>query len=289
MGQLALNQLLVTMDGIDNPPFWRRFWTNRINTWLDASYIVPRRLGKHSLRLPPPRADREPDLLHRGDERPARGARPGTPPAGPHGTPRLVPHADEEGPRGHLRACTSARSRTDPELDGPKARDEMARITSGYSPAMIEQVCSMALTHAHHDGREQFTREDIVEAMTTVESGTAVGVEYVPEETRAVAIHEAGHAVASHVFLKGNESTASRSECAEDRSAITKRWRKRSASASGAARRWETSSGHWARWLPSTSSTARTSNGVGGDLQHATGPRRMDGRACQAWGQTHLL
>ena len=61
---------------------------------------------------------------------------------------------------------------------------------------MIEQVCSMALTHAHHDGREQFTREDIVEAMTTVESGTAVGVEYVPEETRAVAIHEAGHAVA---------------------------------------------------------------------------------------------
>ena len=31
MGQLALNQLLVTMDGIDNPPFWRRFWTNRLN------------------------------------------------------------------------------------------------------------------------------------------------------------------------------------------------------------------------------------------------------------------
>jgi ATPase family protein associated with various cellular activities (AAA) len=27
MGQLALNQLLVTMDGIDNPPFWRRFFT----------------------------------------------------------------------------------------------------------------------------------------------------------------------------------------------------------------------------------------------------------------------
>src|SRR5581483_3438931 len=55
MGQLALNQLLVTMDGIDNPPFWRRFWTNRINTFLDASYIVPRRLGKYSLRLPAPR------------------------------------------------------------------------------------------------------------------------------------------------------------------------------------------------------------------------------------------
>jgi ATP-dependent Zn protease len=85
-------------------------------------------------------------------------------------------------------------------------------ITDGFavthnSPAMIEQVCSMALTHAHHDGRLQFTRDDIVEAMTTVESGTAVGVEYVPAETRAVAIHEAGHAAAAHVALKGAEST----------------------------------------------------------------------------------
>jgi len=43
-GQLALNQLLVTMDGIDNPPFWRRFWTNRLNNFLDATYVVPRRI-----------------------------------------------------------------------------------------------------------------------------------------------------------------------------------------------------------------------------------------------------
>ena len=43
--------------------------------------------------------------------------------------------------------------------------------------------------------------------MTTVESGTAINIEYVPDETRAVAIHEAGHAVASHVFMKDTEST----------------------------------------------------------------------------------
>ena len=77
----------------------------------------------------------------------------------------------------------------------------------GYSPAMIEQVCSMALTIAHHSGREAFGWDDLVEAMTTVESGTAINVEYVPEETRAVAIHEAGHAVAAHAYLKGAEST----------------------------------------------------------------------------------
>jgi len=35
-GQLALNQLLVVMDGIDNPPFFRRLFTNWTNTFLDA-------------------------------------------------------------------------------------------------------------------------------------------------------------------------------------------------------------------------------------------------------------
>jgi hypothetical protein len=75
------------------------------------------------------------------------------------------------------------------------------------SPAMIEQVTSMALTIAHHAGREAFEWSDLVDAMTTLEAGTAVGVEYVPEESRAVAIHEAGHAAAGHVYLKGAEST----------------------------------------------------------------------------------
>ena len=88
-----------------------------------------------------------------------------------------------------------------------RRREEIARVTNGYSPAMIEQVTSMALTIAHHDGREAFVWEDLVEAMTTLETGTAVGVEYVPKETRAVAIHEAGHAIAGHAYMEGTEST----------------------------------------------------------------------------------
>ena len=51
---MALNQLLVVMDGIDNPPFMRRVLTNRTNTLLDASFIVPRRIKGKSLRLPAP-------------------------------------------------------------------------------------------------------------------------------------------------------------------------------------------------------------------------------------------
>jgi ATP-dependent Zn protease len=72
---------------------------------------------------------------------------------------------------------------------------------------MIEQVTSMALSLAHHSGRQAFVWDDLVEAMTTLEAGTAVGIDYVPEESRAVAIHEAGHAAAGHVYLKGAEST----------------------------------------------------------------------------------
>jgi cell division protease FtsH len=95
----------------------------------------------------------------------------------------------------------------EPDLDTERRRDELARITNGYSPAMIEQACSMALTVAHAEGRKVFGFRDIVQAMTTVESGTAVGIQYVESETRAVALHEAGHAVASHVYAKDVLST----------------------------------------------------------------------------------
>ena len=49
-------------------------------------------------------------------------------------------------------SCTWPRSRTTRTSTPTKRRDELARITNGYSPAMIEQVCSMALTYAHSDG-----------------------------------------------------------------------------------------------------------------------------------------
>jgi hypothetical protein len=65
----------------------------------------------------------------------------------------------------------------------------------------------MALTIAHHSGRERFSWEDLVESITTLESGTAIGIEYVEREGRAISIHEAGHAIAGHTFMKDFEST----------------------------------------------------------------------------------
>jgi ATP-dependent Zn protease len=206
MGSLALNQLLVVMDGIDNPPFTKRMFTNRVNTFLDATYVVPRRLGRLSMRLPAPRPRREQiyfigatnvpiDRLDPALIRPGRMGR--------HVWFRTPTKQD----RLDVFDLYINKVSHDPDLDTPERRDELARVTGGYSPAMIDQVCSMALTIAHHSGRERFTWGDIVEAMVTVESGTAVGVEYVAKEKRATAIHEAGHAAASHVYMKDAEST----------------------------------------------------------------------------------
>ncbi len=205
-GGLALNQLLVVMDGIGNPPFMRKMFTNRFNTFLDAIYIVPRRIGRYRLRVKPPHPRSEQiyfigacnvpiEMLDPALTRPGRMGR--------HIWFRTPTKQD----RLDILDLYINKVSHEPELDEPRRRDELARITNGYSPAMIEQVCSMALTHAHHDGRERFDYEDIVEAMTTVESGTAVNIDYVPHETRAVAIHEAGHAVCSHAYMKGAEST----------------------------------------------------------------------------------
>jgi len=177
----------------------------------------------------------------------------------------------------------------DEDLDTEKRRDELARVTNGYSPAMIEQVCSMALTIAHHDGRLAFSWLDIVEAMTTVESGTAIGTDYVPEETRAVAIHEAGHAAAAHVYMKGAEST---------RLSIRRRG---AALGHHQAREKEERFSSWQSdeiaqliWALGAMAAERVfygenSTGVGGDVQSATARAAWMGGACGMAPEAHEL
>ena len=206
MGSMALNQLLVVMDGIDNPPFTRRLLTSKINTILDASFVVPRRIGRASLRLPAPRPRSEQIYFIGATNVPIERLDPALIRAGRMGrhvwfrTPTKQDRLDVFDL--YLDKVAHAA-----DLDLPKRREEISRVTNGYSPAMIDQVCSMALTIAHHEGRERFDWDDLVSAMTTIEAGTAVGVDYIPSESRAVAIHEAGHAAAGHIWMKGAEST----------------------------------------------------------------------------------
>ncbi len=205
-GGLALNQLLVQMDGVDEPPFMRKFLTNRFNTFLDATYFVPRKIGKMRLRVKPPKPRPEQVYFIGATNVPIDALDPALVRPGRMGR-HIWFRTPTKDDRADIFELYLGRVAHESELDRPERRDELARMTSGYSPAMIEQVCSMALTYAHSDGRPEFDRADIVEAMTTIESGTAVGVTYVDEETRAVAIHEAGHAVTSQLYMRNTIST----------------------------------------------------------------------------------
>jgi ATP-dependent Zn protease len=205
-GGLALNQLLVVMDGIDEPPPVRKFLTRKWNTFLDALYIVPQRIGKIPLRKRAPRPRPEQIYfigacnveLERLDPALIRAGRMGR-----HIYFRTPTWED----RRDIFDLYLKKVAHDPELDTPRKRDELARITNGYSPAMIDQVCSLALTYAHAEGRERFDRLDLLEAMTTVESGVAIGQPYPKHEERATAIHEAGHAVCGHLYMENRLST----------------------------------------------------------------------------------
>jgi cell division protease FtsH len=268
-GQLALNQLLVVMDGIGDPPFMRKTFTNRVNTFLDATYVVPQRIGSLSLRLRKPRPSNNQIYFIGACNAPLESldpalVRPGR--MGRHVWFR-TPTKDD---RKDIFDLYLGKVAHDEDLDSPKRRDELSRITNGYSPAMVEQVCSMALTIAHYEGRMAFAWDDIVEAMTTVESGTAVNVEYIPEETRAVAIHEAGHAVAGHVYMKGVESTRlsirKRGQTLGHHQALEKEERFSS---------WRHEEVGRLIWSLGAMAAERVfygenSTGVGGDVQHAT-------------------
>jgi ATP-dependent Zn protease len=204
----ALNQLLVVMDGMSDPPIMRKFFVNRINTWLDALFLIPQRIGKLKLRLPTPRARAEEIYFIGACNVPIEALDPALTRPGRMGRHIWFRTPTKEDRKDILDLYMS-KVNHEPDLDTDHRRDELARITPGYSPSMIEQCCSMALTIAHAEGRHAFAWRDIVEAMTTVESGTAQNIDYIQEETRAVAIHEAGHAACGHVFL-GDELLSTR-------------------------------------------------------------------------------
>ena len=205
-GGLALNQLLVVMDGIDDPPLMKRVRTRRFNTFLDAIYIVPARIGKRRLRLKPPKPRKEEVYFIGACNVPLEHLDPALTRPG-----RMGRHIYFRTPtwedRRDIFDLYLGKVAHEAELDTEDARDELARITNGYSPAMIDQACSLALTYAHSDDRGEFSRTDLLGAMTTVESGVAIGQPYPPHEERSIAIHEAGHAVCGHVYMENRLST----------------------------------------------------------------------------------
>src|SRR3989440_1174387 len=201
-GQLGLNTLLVMMDGVDNPGYFRQMGRRFVNISLDGLF-VPRQIGLNGtrirLRIPILRAPRynilfvgatnRPQVLDEAVVRPGRFGR------------QIIFRMPTKDDRKDIADLYFAKKKHDPELDTPARRDEFARVADGYSPAMIEQALSLALMYAFEDNRDAFTWRDIREAMGNIEAGLAHPVVYTERERVAVARHELGHAVAARYFL----------------------------------------------------------------------------------------
>ncbi len=201
-GQLGLNTLLVLMDGVDNPGFFKQMARRFVNISLDGLF-VPRKIGMNGtsikLRIPILRAPRfnilfvgatnRPNVLDEAVTRPGRFGR------------QIFFRMPTKEDRKDIADLYFAKKKHDPDLDSAARRDEFARVTDGYSPAMIEQALSLALMYAFEDGRDSFSWRDMREAMGNIEAGLAHPVVYTERERLAVARHELGHAVAARYFL----------------------------------------------------------------------------------------
>lgn len=201
-GQLGLNTLLVLMDGVDNPGYFKQMGRRFVNISLDGLFL-PRQIGfngtRLKLRIPILRAPRynilfvgatnRPQVLDEAVTRPGRFGR------------QIIFRMPTKEDRKDIAELYFSKKKHDPDLDTLARRDEFARVTDGYSPAMIEQALSLALMYAFERAREGFNWQDMREAMGNIEAGLAHPVVYTERERLAVARHELGHAVAARYFL----------------------------------------------------------------------------------------
>src|SRR4051794_19322555 len=86
-----------------------------------------------------------------------------------------------------------------PELDKDERRDQLAAMTFGYTPVMIEHLFDEALVWALREGRDAMEWQDVHQAKLTEEIGLKQPVEYTDDERATIATHEAGHAVVAHL------------------------------------------------------------------------------------------
>ena len=157
------------------------------------------------------------------------------------------------------------------ELDTERRRDELARITNGYSPAMIDQVCSLALTYAHSDGRERVradrprrgdddgrVRRRDRPALPQARGARDRDPRGRPRRLRATSTWRTG------------SRPACRSASAAPPAATTRRWRSRTASATGA--REEVGELIWGLGAMAAEHVfyGQNTTGVGGDIGSAT-------------------
>jgi cell division protease FtsH len=185
----VVNELLVQLQSFDTPPLGERLCGRLIewvNGWLPASSQLARRPPRYNNILVIAATNRA-DALDPALLRPGRFDR------------RLHFDLPNAAGRRELIDYFLATKAHHPELDDDAVRTELAHITFGYTPVMIEHLLDESLIWALRAGRDGMRWNDVSQAKLSEEIGLKQPVAYTPLEKEMVATHEAGHAVAAYL------------------------------------------------------------------------------------------
>ncbi len=191
----VVNELLVQLQSFDTPPLGERAW-GKVIDWVNGYLPLARQLHKRSLKynnILVIAATNRADALDPALLRPGRFDR------------KLYFDLPNKDGRRELIDYFLARKAHHPELAGAGRREELAHITFGYTPVMIEHLLDEALMWALRSGRDAMRWTDVNQAKLSEEIGLKQPVTYTPLEKEMVATHEAGHAVAAHLSGVGRK------------------------------------------------------------------------------------
>lgn len=189
----TVNELLIQMQSFDTLPLFARM-VDKIKEWINA-FLPPESAFKKA--KPPYHNVLIIAATNRGDALDPALMRPG------RFDRRLYFDPPSRQGRRDLVDYFLAKKSHVPEMDASEKRDELAAITFGYTPVMVEHLLDEALIVALRHGRDAMCWSDIMEAKMTSEVGIANPVAYTFDERRQIATHEAGHAVTAYLIGEG--------------------------------------------------------------------------------------
>lgn len=185
----VVNELLIQLQSFDTPPLGERAW-GKVIDWVNGYLPLDRQLRKRSLKynnILVIAATNRAEALDPALLRPGRFDR------------RLYFDLPNKDGRRELIDYFLDKKAHHEELDDPARREDLAHITFGYSPVMIEHLLDEALVWALRSGRDAMRWADVNQAKLSEEVGLKQPVTYTPLEREMVATHESGHAVAAYL------------------------------------------------------------------------------------------
>jgi cell division protease FtsH len=187
-----VNEFLIQLQSFDTPPFGQRvgnWFKALLNNYLPAERQLRKKPVPYSNILVIGATNRA-DTLDPALMRPGRFDR------------TLYFDLPSKAGRRELVDYFLVRRAHAPDMDREDLREELAAMTLGYSPAMLEHILDEALVWAIREGRGQLNWRDVQRARLSEEIGLAQPVAYTERERDFIATHEAGHAVAAYLCAK---------------------------------------------------------------------------------------